>query len=324
MIKFLHVYSDFGAYQTIFMESLYASLALLPQFIHALTTVGLPSFGMPTLDAGISLDCFKLSLLLAALSYLLVPAVGYYKKNGLKTHGQAYFFAMEEVILRPGEEDDFLETVEEKVELVEEGDITFARSIGKKEVDYMFNTNPKMYVGTVVDEIGTSGSKAKLILHVDGMRTGRYRLKQQQPSWYLACVLDRVAMFSSLAVSAAQQILVWGGNLRWRKALRDPGWGGHRGDKWADTGMYMGSDEKKYHEKNTKTKYLWLWAMVPYVTPMKKKAWLRPYDFVSVGICEQFVKDNPGVKILHLGNCANLVTGVAGGNCGELLSARDV
>jgi hypothetical protein len=75
---------------------------------------------MPTLNAGVSLDCFKLSLLLAALSYLLVPGVGYYKKNGLKTHGQAYFFAMEEVILRPGEEDDFLETVPEKVELVEE------------------------------------------------------------------------------------------------------------------------------------------------------------------------------------------------------------
>jgi hypothetical protein len=304
MTKFLHLYSDFDSYWPIFRESLYSALALLPRFIRALTSVGLPSFSMPTLYAGLPLDCFKLSLLLAVLSHLLVPAVDYYKKNGLKTHGQAYFFVLEEVMLRPGEEDDCLCQVEETLELEEEDTLAHPANWSGRYADC--NTNAKLYEGSITDEVGAAGSEAKRVLHVVAMHTGRYRLKAWQTSWYLACVLNRVAMFSTLAVSAAERILVWGGNLKWRKELRGEG----DSRKWADKGVYMGSDERRYHEQRTEAKYLSLWALVPYVTPIKNRWQSRRYDFVSMGMCKQFVKDNPGVKALHLSKCANLARGV--------------
>jgi hypothetical protein len=106
-VAFLPLYSGEKKYFAILRSSLSAAVSVIPSMVEALGSLSVPSLSWPALpefDQGF----FNLSLVLAALSYLMLPCYEYYCKKNMKEWGKDMCFPMEEVILEKGDTSDDL------------------------------------------------------------------------------------------------------------------------------------------------------------------------------------------------------------------------
>jgi hypothetical protein len=102
-----------------------------------------------------------------------------------------------------------------------------------------------------------------------GVKTGRFRLKKGQCSFWVALVLENTALAGAAVLSGVQMLLVL---LKNRKK--------HGTGQW-----------------NERQKW---WSL-------EQKHWVyRNFDHVNHATVQQFVVDNPQAAVLHLGSCTNI------------------
>ena len=104
-----------------------------------------------------------------------------------------------------------------------------------------------------------------------GVKTGRFRLKKGQCSFWVALVLENSALAGAAVLSGVQKLLVL---LKNRRPLNSK-------KSWIET-------RKKWWSLNQKGRFQ------------------RNFDHVNHATVQQFVVDNPQATILHLGSCTNI------------------
>jgi hypothetical protein len=194
------------------------------------------SFSWPDLPSGFSF-AFSLSVGLAAFAALMPQLIWLYKYFELDTRGEKYF-EMEEVIIQ----------------------------YDKKHPDREGDDCEKIRKGATYEVQDEKGAKTGESL--SGVKTGRFRLKKGQCSFWVALVLENSALAGAAVLSGVQMFLVL---LKNRKKC---GTGKEERKKW--------------------------WSL-------EQKGWRhRNFDHVNHATVQQFVADNPQATILFLANCTNI------------------
>jgi hypothetical protein len=212
------------------------------------------------------------------------------------------------------------------------------QGIQKEDIDKLLEkeTNvragePEFMPGEAVRVMGSSVGKStaaevvrRVGPEVDYYYVRTFSFRAWQPSWVLASVLVYGMMAPAMVLSAAQQLVVLLKNSvrRGKKVDENAHESGFYStdEDYKGSMVFMGKEEKARHTL-CKTKYLWLWQYVPFATPQQKLPWARDYGYVTAGTVVQFVRSNPGVKILSLDGCPNVGTealAVVGTSCKAL------
>jgi hypothetical protein len=308
--------------------------------VEALGTLSVPSLSWPALpefDQGF----FNFSLVLAALSYLMLPCYEYYCKKNMKDWGKDMCFPMEEVILEKGDISDNLSDVAGNTQRVR-----CRTRTGRYRLQKYWHPFRSLLPGTVK----ASNLRSQLFKRKykpaqrDNPAVSSYLGHSTDAEWNIGEQVEVKSESESDGAKYAPAVII-GKHVNPGAGPKSPKENAAARRKW-QLNPSADSDGYEYEYEVQVTHQMRIWhpgwilsvvlarvamsgaATLSLVQQLMiqcqhygKLEWTKGYTYVTTSTVLQFVKDNPRIKVLHVSGCKNLAIAVVdavGRQCTEL------